>query len=53
MAPTDNNNKWVVSRMLALAHFPEDVEVADAMRRAVELAGQQPGDVVVSSTDLP
>jgi hypothetical protein len=42
MAPTDNN-KWPVLRELALARFPEDAEVADAMRRAEELAVQQPG----------
>jgi hypothetical protein len=39
MAPTDNN-KWVVLRELALACFLEDEEVADAMCRAQELAGQ-------------
>jgi hypothetical protein len=33
-----------VLRELALARFPEDVEVAEAMCRAEELAGQQPGD---------
>jgi hypothetical protein len=38
MAPTDNS-KWAVLRELALARFPEDV-----MRRAEELAVQQPGD---------
>jgi hypothetical protein len=43
MAPT-NNSKWAVLRELALACFPEDAEVADAMRRAEELAVQQPGD---------
>jgi hypothetical protein len=43
MAPTDNS-KWAVLRELALAHFPEDAEVADAMRRAEELAVQQFGD---------
>jgi hypothetical protein len=43
MAPTDNR-KWAVLRELALARFPEDAEVADAMRRAEELAGQQPSD---------
>jgi hypothetical protein len=43
MAPTDNS-KWAVLRELALARFPEDAEVADAMRRAEELAVQQPGD---------
>jgi hypothetical protein len=43
MAPTDNS-KWVVLRELALARFPEDAEVADAMHRAEELAVQQPGD---------
>jgi hypothetical protein len=31
-------------RELALARFPEDVEVVDAMRRAEELAVQQPGN---------
>jgi hypothetical protein len=39
MAPTDNS-KWAVLRELALARFPEDAEVADAMHRAEELAGQ-------------
>jgi hypothetical protein len=39
MAPT-NNSKWVVLRELALARFPEDGEVAGAMRRAEELVGQ-------------
>jgi hypothetical protein len=29
---------------LTLARFPEDAEVADAMRRAEELAVQQPGN---------
>jgi hypothetical protein len=43
MAPTDNN-KWAVLTEFALAHFPEDEEVAGAMRRAEELAGQQPRD---------
>jgi hypothetical protein len=43
MAPTDNS-KWVVLRELTLARFPEDTEVTDAMRRAEELAVQQPGD---------
>jgi hypothetical protein len=43
MAPTDNS-KWAVLRELALARFPEDAEVADIMRRAEELAVQQPGD---------
>jgi hypothetical protein len=43
MAPTDNS-KWAVLRELALARFPEDTEVADAMRRAEELAVQQPSD---------
>jgi hypothetical protein len=43
MAPT-GNSKWVVLRELALARFPEDAEVADAMRRAEELAVQQPND---------
>jgi hypothetical protein len=33
-------------RELALARFLEDVEVAEAMRRVEELAGQQPGDAV-------
>jgi hypothetical protein len=53
MAPT-NNNKWTVLRELALAHFPEDVEVADIMRRAEELVGQQPGDatVFVAATEV-
>jgi hypothetical protein len=37
MAPTDNN-KWAVLRELALACFPVDAEVVDAMRRAEELA---------------
>jgi hypothetical protein len=36
-----------VLRELALARFPEDVEVAEAMCRAEELAGQQPGDAAV------
>jgi hypothetical protein len=36
MEPTDNS-KWVVLRELALARFPEDAEVADAMRQAEEL----------------
>jgi hypothetical protein len=35
-----------VLRELALARFPEDIEVAEAMRRANELASQQPGDAV-------
>jgi hypothetical protein len=39
MAPTDNS-KWAVLRKLTLARFPEDAEVADAMRRAEELAVQ-------------
>jgi hypothetical protein len=43
MAPT-NNIKWAVLKELALARFPEDAEVADAMRQAEELAVQQPGD---------
>jgi hypothetical protein len=43
MAPTDNS-KWPMLRELALARFPEDAEVADAMHRAEELAVQQPGD---------
>jgi hypothetical protein len=30
---------------LALARLPKEVEVADAMHRVEELAGQQPGDV--------
>jgi hypothetical protein len=46
MAPTDNS-KWAVLRELALARFLEDAEVADAMRRAEELAIQQPGDPAV------
>jgi hypothetical protein len=33
-----------VLRELALARFPEDAEVADAMHRAEDLAVQQPGD---------
>jgi hypothetical protein len=37
MAPIENS-KWVVLR--ELARFPEDEEVADAMRRAEELVGQ-------------
>jgi hypothetical protein len=41
MAPTDNSN-WAVLRELALDRFPEDAEVADAMRWAEELAVQQP-----------
>jgi hypothetical protein len=45
MAPTDNI-KWAVLRELILARFPEDAEVADAMRRAEELVVQQPGDPV-------
>jgi hypothetical protein len=44
MAPTDDS-KWAMLRELAFARFPEDVEVADAMHRVEELAGQQPGDV--------
>jgi hypothetical protein len=43
MATTDNS-KWAVLRELALARFSEDAEVADGMRRAEELAVQQPGD---------
>jgi hypothetical protein len=43
MAPTDNS-KWAVLSELALTRFPEDAEVADAMRRAEELAVQQPSD---------
>jgi hypothetical protein len=43
MAPTDNS-KWAVLRELALTRFPEDAEVADAIRRAEELTVQQPGD---------
>jgi hypothetical protein len=43
MAPTDNS-KWAVLRELALARFPEDAELADAMHRVEELAVQQPGD---------
>jgi hypothetical protein len=38
MTPT-NNNKWAMFRELALARFPEDIEVA-AMRWAEELAVQ-------------
>jgi hypothetical protein len=30
---------------LARARFPEDEELANAMRRAEELSGQQPADV--------
>jgi hypothetical protein len=37
MAPT-NNSKWAVLRDLTLTRFPEDAEVADAMRRVEELA---------------
>jgi hypothetical protein len=40
MTPTDNN-KWNVLRELARTCFPKYKEVADAMRRAEELAGQQ------------
>jgi hypothetical protein len=43
MAPTDNS-KWAMLKELALACFPEDAEVADAMRLAEELAVQQSGD---------
>jgi hypothetical protein len=43
MAPI-NNSKWDVLRELALARFPKDAEVADAMRLAEELAVQLPGD---------
>jgi hypothetical protein len=43
MAPTDNS-KWVVLRELTLSRFTEDAKVAEAMHRAEELAGQQPGD---------
>jgi hypothetical protein len=43
MAPTDDS-KWAVLRELALARFPADVEVVEAMRRAEELAGLKPGD---------
>jgi hypothetical protein len=43
MAPTDNS-KWAVLRELALACFSKDAEVADTMRRAEELAVQQPSD---------
>jgi hypothetical protein len=46
MASTDNS-KWAVLRELALARFPEDVEVAEAMRRSEELAIQQPGGAAV------
>jgi hypothetical protein len=45
MTPTDNI-KSAMLRELALARFPDDVEVADAMRRVQELAGQQLGDTV-------
>jgi hypothetical protein len=52
MAPTDNS-KWAVLKELALARFPKDAEVADAMHRAEELAIQQPGDpaVFVAATE--
>jgi hypothetical protein len=43
MTPIDNS-KWAVLRELALACFPEDAEVVNDMRRAEELAVQQPGD---------
>jgi hypothetical protein len=46
MAPTDNS-KWAMLSDLALARFPEDVAVANAMCMAEELAGQQPGDAAV------
>jgi hypothetical protein len=45
MATTDNS-KWAMLRELALDRFPEDAEVADAMRQAEELVVQQPGDAV-------
>jgi hypothetical protein len=45
MAPIDKN-KWAVLRELALARFAEEVEVADAMRRAQELADQLLGNAV-------
>jgi hypothetical protein len=53
MAPTDNI-KWAVLRELALARFPEDAEMVDAMRRAEELAGQQADDaaVFVAATEV-
>jgi hypothetical protein len=44
MAPTDNS-KWSMLSELARACFLEDEEVVDAMRRAEELAGQQPAGV--------
>jgi hypothetical protein len=46
MASTDNS-KWAVLRELARARFPEDVEVAEAMRMAEDLAGQQPVDAAM------
>jgi hypothetical protein len=46
MASTDNS-KWAVLRELARARFPEDVEVAEAMRMAEDLAGQQPVDATM------
>jgi hypothetical protein len=46
MAPTDNS-KWATLRELARARFPEDAEVADAMRRVEKPAGQQSGDAAV------
>jgi hypothetical protein len=48
MAPTDNS-KWAVLRELALARFPEDAEVADAMRLAEELTVQQSGDTAAAT----
>jgi hypothetical protein len=47
MEPTDNS-KWVMLRELALARFPKDAEVADAMRRAEELVIQQSGDAAAT-----
>jgi hypothetical protein len=47
MAPSDNSN-WAVLRELALARFPLDAEVADAMPRVEELAIQQPGNAAAS-----
>jgi hypothetical protein len=43
MAPI-NNGEWAVLRELALARFPEDAEVVDAVRWAEELASQQLGE---------
>jgi hypothetical protein len=45
MAPTDNS-KWAVLRELTLGRLSEDVEVANAMRLAEELAVQQSGNAV-------